>query len=96
MQNLSWRQKYVLGLKESLTIKEIMQLRDCGQPKATKIRDKSIKYCIKNNIELGSRKVPTDVVFQVTNLDLSYYYKKMVQENKMFNLSEVENGNIQG
>lgn len=48
MQNLSWKQKYVLGLKESLTIKEIMQLRDCGQPKATKIRDKSIKYCIKN------------------------------------------------
>ena len=80
--NLNWRDKYVLALKETLTIKEIMLLRDCGQPKATKIRNDAIQYCITHDIEFESRRTPTAVVLQITNLGLEYYYEKMLQEAK--------------
>ena len=89
MKNLNWQEKYALGLKESLSIKEIMMLRDCGQPAATMIRDKSINYCIEHDIDYGSRLIPTAVVFKVTGLDLNYYYDKMLQEDKMHKLKEV-------
>ena len=80
---LTWREKYRLALKESLTIKEIMLLRECGQPKATKIRDDSILYCLKNNIATEYRRVSTEAIFQITGLNLQYYYEKMVQEQKL-------------
>lgn len=81
-QALRWCDKYELGLKENLSVNEIMKLRDCGRPKATAIRDDVIKYCVLNGIEIDLRKVPTSVVFVITGYDLDYYYDKMIQESK--------------
>lgn len=80
--SIKWRDKYELGLKESLSIKDIMLLRDCGQPKATKIRDEVIRYCVENGIDYESKKVPTEIVFIITKCDLDYYYQKMLLESK--------------
>ena len=82
-RTLKWAQKYELCLKETLSIKEIMELRDCGQTTATKIRDNAIEYCVINDIEFSTRKVPTMAIFQVTKLDIGYYYEKMIQESKI-------------
>lgn len=89
MNSLSWREKYKLALKEALTIKEIMLLRECGQPKATKIREESIQYCLKNNIETEFRRVSTLAVFAITGLNLDYYYEKMLQEQRINICAEV-------
>lgn len=91
-KELNWRDKYALALKESLTINEIMQLRDCGKPKAAKIREKGIQYCVANNIEFDLRKTSTQIVFTVTGLDLDYYYQKMLLERKI--IGEEEDGNL--
>lgn len=85
MNRLNWCDKYKLGLKEKLSVKEIMQLRDCGQPKALKIRNEALKYCLDNQIEFDSKGTPTEVIFIVTNLNLDYYYNKMLLENKCIN-----------
>ena len=79
---LNWRDKYLLALKEQLTIKEIMLLRDCGQPKAAKIREQAIRYCAENNIEFDCRRTPAQAIFEITNLNLDYYYQKMLLEAK--------------
>lgn len=89
VDKLRWCEKYELALSEALSIKEIMQLRDCGQPKAIEIRNKVIDYCLLHNICFETRKVPTSVVFTVTNLDLEYYYNKMLQESRCLKFSEV-------
>lgn len=77
---LNWRDKYLLALKEQLTIKEIMLLRDCGQPKAAKIREQAIRYCVENNIEFDCRRTPTQAIFEITYLNLDYYYQRMLLE----------------
>jgi len=87
-KRINWSEKYELGLKENLSIKEIMMLRDCGQPRATDIRNRALKYCIENNIDCSLRSVPTEVVFKITNLDLEYYYNKMLQESKCLKYTE--------
>lgn len=91
-KQLNWRDKYVLALKESLTIKEIMDLRDCGKPKAAKIREKAIQYCVANNIEFDLRRTSTQIIFTITGLDLNYYYQKMLLERKI--IGEEKNGNL--
>lgn len=80
---LSWREKYRLALQETLSIKEIMLLRECGQPKAIKLRNEAIDYCIGNSIDFDSKRIPTSIIFKVTNLDLDYYYNKMLQEKEL-------------
>lgn len=80
--NIKWADKYELSLKEYLSIREIMLLRDCGQPAATEIRNKAIDYCNKNNISVSTKTVPTEAVLIVTNKGLDYYYQKMIQESK--------------
>ncbi len=80
---LDWKHKYQLALSENLTIKEIMLLRDVGQPAAINIRNKAIAYCVENGIEFYTRLVPTEAVLVVTEKDLDYYYQKMVQESRL-------------
>lgn len=82
IKSISWYEKYNLALQETLSIKEIMKLRNVGQPKAMKIRHDVLEYCLANNIHVDSKRVPTEIVFIVTNLDLNYYYEKMVFESK--------------
>lgn len=82
MTRIKWSQKYELGLKERLSIKEIMLLRDCGQPTAIEIRNKAIDYCVANDIDFPTKSIPTEAVFAVTKLGLDYYYDKMIQESK--------------
>lgn len=81
MNENNWYQRYLLAIKEELTIKEIMKLRNVGQPSAIKIRKDALTYCSKNNIELPPRGTPTNAVLIVTNKNIDYYYKKMVQES---------------
>lgn len=78
----TWYERYTLALSECLTIKDVMLLRNVGQPTALKIRKEALEYCIKNNIELPPRGVPTEAVLSVTNKDLNYYYQKMIKESE--------------
>lgn len=76
----TWTEKYMIAMNESLTVKDIMKLRDVGQPTALKIRQEAIEYCIRNNIQVNSQKVPTIAVMEVTKCDLDYYYNQMLRE----------------
>lgn len=88
MKKISWKDKYNLALQETLSIKEIMLLRGVGQPKALKIRQKTLEYCLMNNIDVDCQRVPTDIVFIVTNHNLDYYYDKMKLEFESYNLGK--------
>ena len=80
---MSWIERYRLSISENLSIKEIMQLRNVGQPKALEIRKKAIEYCLMNEIEISCNRVPTEIVLMVTSCSVDYYYKKMIQENEV-------------
>ncbi len=82
LKKLTWKEKYILSLSENMSLKDIMRLRDIGQPTAIKIRNKAIEYCIRNGIEFNTRLVPTEAVLIVTGHDIQYYYDKMVLESK--------------
>lgn len=79
---ISWKEKYILSLKENLTLKDIMLLRDVNQKVASDIRNKAIHYCISNDIQLYSKAVPSEAVLIVTKKDINYYYNKMILESK--------------
>ena len=83
-QRATWKDRYLLSLKEELTIKEMMLLLDCGEPRAVKIRDDCRAYCVANDIIFFLRKIPTESIFAVTNKDIDYYYDKMLKESRAF------------
>ena len=85
VKKLSWKDKYSLSLSESLVIKGIEMLLDCGQPQATTIRNETIEYCKKNNIMLIGNRVPTDVVLQLVGKSRDYFYQRMLDENMLKN-----------
>ena len=85
VKKLSWKDKYSLSLSESLVIKGIEMLLDCGQPQATMIRNETIEYCKKNNIMLIGNRVPTDVVLQLVGKSRDYFYQRMLDENMLKN-----------
>lgn len=87
---ISWADKYLLSLQEEVTYREIMQLRSCGHQTALEIRKKAIEYCIENSIEYSMRKVPTIAVLKVIGHDIDYYYEKMIQEHKFYDLKGVK------
>lgn len=81
--NLSWKEKYRLSLQEEFTLKDIMKLRDCGASRASSIRKQAVTYSLKNNLYIGSQKVPAEAVFAITGCGIDYYYDRMLQEHKM-------------
>ena len=81
MNKITWYDKYNLALQETLTIKQIQNLRSVGQPTALIIRQNAMEYCLKNDIELPPRGIPTEAVFVVTGKNLNFYYEKMCQES---------------
>lgn len=83
MEVIKWSDKYRITLQEEVSIREIMKLCSVGQPRAMAIRNEAIEYCIKNNIKVGCKRVPTNVVLDVLNKDIDYYYKKMMQEHEV-------------
>ena len=85
VKKLSWKDKYSLSLSESLVIKGIEMLLDCGQPQATTIRNETIEYCKKNNIMLIGNRVPTDVVLHLVGKSRDYFYQRMLDENRLKN-----------
>ena len=87
-KTLSWSEKYKLALKETMSLNDIRLLRECGTPRATMIRDNAIKYCLENDIEIVSRRVPTIAVLSITNHNLDYYYNNMILESKCLNYCE--------
>lgn len=77
---LSWKEKYLLSLNETLTLKQIMLLRSCGMPKARKLRQEVIEYCLIHNIKIESKGIPSEVLFEITGLNVQYYFDKMQKE----------------
>lgn len=92
MQEITWCEKYLLAMKESLTLKEIMKLRSVGQPRAFKIRQEAIDYCIMNNIQIEGKWIPTVAIFEVTGMYLDYYYNKMIDESKALEIIDKHRG----
>lgn len=86
MSKLSWREKYLLSISESLNIKEIQLLRECSYNKACDYKDKAIKFCIKNGIDCCGRNIPTEALLNVTGKGIEYYYNKMLLEHKELSL----------
>ena len=82
IKQLSWSEKYMLSLTEEMTGKDIMKLRGVSFSKAQTIRNKAVEYCLIHDIEIGAKKVPTEVVLIVTGHDINYYYEKMLLEAK--------------
>jgi len=82
-KKLTWSEKYILSISEYLSIKQIMALRDVGQPAAINIRRRALAYCARNGIEFNTRLVPTEAVLAVTGHDSEYYYQKMLQESRL-------------
>lgn len=92
MSSCLWCEKYLLAMKESLSVKEIMKLRDVGQPKALAIRKEALEYCVVNNIHYDGKRTPTAAILEVTNLSLEYYYKKMNDEAKALEIMKKNRG----
>lgn len=85
---VSWAEKYELALSEELTVKEIMKLRTVGQPTAIEIRKQCLDYCRLNGIEVGGKRVPTEVVLLITERDMMFYYQKMLKEAELLSLKQ--------
>lgn len=49
-KSYSWYQRYQIAMKETLSIRDIMILRDVGQPTATALSREVKEYCLKNDI----------------------------------------------
>lgn len=85
-QPKTWREKYLICLKEQLTIVDIKYLREASSDTALDIRSKAIEYMRKEfkgeNFIEPKTKVNTEAVFAVTGHDEEYYYKKMLAERK--------------
>ena len=86
MIKISWAEKYKLAISENLNTNGIMQLRDCGRPRATSIREDAIKYCVENNLYFDARNIPTSSILAVTGFNINYYYDKMLDEYKLLQL----------
>ncbi|MCR0613026.1 hypothetical protein MKD05_17745 [[Clostridium] innocuum] len=84
----NWYDRYHIALKENLSVKDIMKLRNVGQPTAMKIRKEAWEYCLKNDIPTYNGKVPSEVVQLVTEKDLNYYHEKMILEHEAVALHE--------
>lgn len=80
---VSWRDKYVLSISESLSNKEISMLCGVGETKASYIRRKAEQYCIENDIPLMGKRIPTEAVLAVINHDIDYYSHRMQLENRL-------------
>ncbi len=84
-EKLSWKEKYCLSLNDNLSIKDIMKLFDCGQPKATMIRNETVRVCNEDRIIRIGNKVPTDIVLSLVGRSRDYYYQRMLDERKLKN-----------
>lgn len=84
MKVTSYKDRYILSISEFLNSKGIMQLLNCNQNVALKIRKEAIKYCINNHITIyGKNSIPTEAILKVSNRDIDYFYQKMLLEAKV-------------
>lgn len=81
-KKISWKDKYLLSISETLSLKDIEKLCDVGSSKASDIRKKALDYCILNDIPIYTRYVPTEAVLAIINHDIEYYYNRMCLENR--------------
>ena len=82
MYNLTWKEKYLLSLKEEMTATHIMKLRGVNRKEALTIRKEALDYCTKKGIKVVGQKVPTEAVLKVTGKSIDYYYNKFQLEAK--------------
>lgn len=85
---ITWYERYKIALKEDLSIRDIMLLRNVGQPTAINLRREALEYCMKNDITVINNKPPTEVLMLLTGKDLDYYHEKMVLELEAINLHQ--------
>lgn len=86
-QGKTWKEKFIICLKEQLTINDIKDLRDVSGQGACEIRQLAIEHLISHNdVDVDyykhKTKIPTEAVFAVTNHNQEYYYRKMLDERK--------------
>ncbi len=80
---ISYKDRYMLSISETLTVKEIGLLLGVCDNKASKIRSQALDYCIMEDIPLYTREVPTEAVLKVSNKSIDYYYNKYLLELKL-------------
>lgn len=77
---MSWNEKYILVLNDYLSIKDIMNLFDIGQPRATKLRNEAIDYASHNDLDVFGKLVPTEAILTISGKDKEYFKEKMYLE----------------
>ena len=84
-----WKQRYLISLKEDLTIVDIKILRGVSTSVALEIRKNAIEHMEKEfngKVFIKPKtKVSAEAVFAVTGHDEEYYLKKMMAERKALN-----------
>lgn len=86
--SLSWRDKYILALNETINLKQISLLRGCGSTKANTIKSAALRYCLENDLDTDGKNIPVEAIFAVTGKPLEFYYNKMIDEARIVALSE--------
>lgn len=66
-----------------------MTVKSCGQTKAQEIRNQAVRYCKMNHIEIGQKRVPTNIVLKIMHKELDYYYENMKREIEFKQLTAV-------
>lgn len=80
---ISYKDRYLLSISETLSVKEISLLLGVGSASASKIRSKALNYCIDNDIPLYTQQVPTEAVLIVAGKSIDYYFNKYMLEHKL-------------
>lgn len=44
------------------------------------IRNEAVKYCVKHNINISSRKIPIEAYLAIIHKEIQYYYDKMIHK----------------
>lgn len=77
----TWKERYLLSLNETQSIKSIMVLFDCGRPKAIELRKVAMSIDANDNM-VKFTKARTSYLLKALGYESNYFYKKMMDERR--------------
>ena len=84
MKRLTWNEKIdLLFLYPQISIKQIQQLLDIGQPTALELRENVLKLAEREGRWVGGKKIPTDLLLKAVGLNMNYF-EEMAEKEKRF------------
>ncbi len=84
MKRLTWNEKIdLLFIYPHISIRQIQQLLDIGQPTAIELRETALKLAEKEGRWVGGKKIPTDLILKAAGLKMNYF-EEMAEKEKRF------------